>query len=381
MGQLHGIPAVLAGRKAHAIRAEQAFSHGQIAGKIVYNQDVGVRGHEADAPGATAFGFVSRCQDRGQIAHGFPVGNALDDGGGKGGTSAVFAGHCNVALHGPTQAEGYGQPQARAFNGAVALFINAAEVAKQFGHIFRFYADALVFNHEGQAYVIRGQGFAAGGKTNASLFGIFYGIAQKIKQNLFDSPDVSSHESGEARRGFHQQLQRLGDHLNTDDAESVIEHVRSGIDRISAFQAPGFDFGKIEEVVDDGQKRGPGALDARKIIQASRAAKVLSGQLAHADDRVHRRSQLVAYAGDEAGFFPGESFCRQFALAFVADDEHQADQNHQQHEKNDQHGRQEHAHKTLVDIGEDCSFRNDGHHEPSGRGYGRGIYGRVLIRN
>ncbi len=97
----------------------------------------------------------------------------------------------------------------------------------------------------------------------------------------------------------------------------------------------GLDLGEVQDVVDDRQQRLAGAADALGVLRAGRSSSsVVEQQAGQPDDAVHRRPDLVAHRGQEAGLQPGglhrgvarglEGDLGLFALGDVANAERQA---------------------------------------------------------
>jgi len=65
------------------------------------------------------------------------------------------------------------------------------------------------------------------------------------------------------------------------------------------FQSPGLDFGKIENVIDDGQQRLGRAFDAGHIIALPRVQFGVLQQLHHPQNPVHWRTDFMAHIGEK----------------------------------------------------------------------------------
>ena len=69
------------------------------------------------------------------------------------------------------------------------------------------------------------------------------------------------------------------------------------------------DFGEIENVVDNGQQRRTGIVNLADIIALFGSQIRLQTQMRETDDRVHRRTDLVAHVGEELGLRLGGILC------------------------------------------------------------------------
>ena len=61
----------------------------------------------------------------------------------------------------------------------------------------------------------------------------------------------------------------------------------------------GLDLGEIEDVVDDAEQRLRRVVDLGDVVLLPRVELRLEREIGHADDRVHRRADLVAHVGEE----------------------------------------------------------------------------------
>ena len=67
---------------------------------------------------------------------------------------------------------------------------------------------------------------------------------------------------------------------------------------------PGFDLGDVENVIDDGEQRLARGSNQLQTFALLRGELRLQRNLRQADDRVHRRANLVAHVGQELGLCP-----------------------------------------------------------------------------
>ena len=87
----------------------------------------------------------------------------------------------------------------------------------------------------------------------------------------------------------------LADHLGDVDGLVIGSHL------------PGLNFGEVEDVVDEREQVLAGAADLLQVLRHARLPvllRVLQQDLAVADDRVHRRAQLVAHVSQEGALGP-----------------------------------------------------------------------------
>ena len=86
------------------------------------------------------------------------------------------------------------------------------------------------------------------------------------------------------------------------------------------------DLREVEDVVDDGEERIGCGADGLDEVRRLRVELLVEQQAGHTDDRVHRRTNLVAHAGQELALGATGRFGRRHHLFFVSDVERSADE-------------------------------------------------------
>ena len=186
----------------------------------------------------------------------------LENFGGKGtaGTEFTLHGHGAVEQFGQTFHNG--QPQAGAFDFPQPGGIHPGKSIKQSGNGFLGDTDAGIGYGKGQIDLIFLFTFPAGyGSGNASLFGIFDSIAQKISGNLPQQRHVTVQSRRQVRGDFHMKGQSLLFAAGPADQLQHIGKLRGAIGGIMGFQFSGFDFGDIQHIVYKGQQHLSGVID------------------------------------------------------------------------------------------------------------------------
>ena len=80
-------------------------------------------------------------------------------------------------------------------------------------------------------------------------------------------------------------------------------HAGADLERLFfQFELAGFDFGKVENVVDDGQERIAAVADRFDQLALFGGQFRFQQQAGHGDDAVHRRADFVAHVGQKFGF-------------------------------------------------------------------------------
>ena len=89
-------------------------------------------------------------------------------------------------------------------------------------------------------------------------------------------------------------------------------HFRNDLAQVEVFgfhiQFAGFDLGKIEDVIDDGEQGFRRGAHRLGVIPLLRSESGVEQQGGHAEDAVHRGADLVTDVGDEFGLDSGGAF-------------------------------------------------------------------------
>ena len=167
--------------------------------------------------------------------------------------------------------------------------------------VFTADAHARISNPEVQA-VFAARKLAVNSQGYAPFGGEFDGIVHKVEQDLLEAqavaPELQRHIvaklafilkplllNGEAQRGVHE-----------------FKHVFQRIVGVFQHHLVGFDFGKIQNVVDDGQQVRGGSADFLQIVFLLVAGIGLQGQMGEADDAVHGRADFMAHVRQKFAF-------------------------------------------------------------------------------
>ena len=99
-----------------------------------------------------------------------------------------------------------------------------------------------------------------------------------------------------------------------DQGDDVVQHgLQVEFDALD-FEFAGFDFGEVQDVVDDAQQVLAGGLDFAQVIELLRAEFGFEHQVGHAQHRVHGGADFVAHVGQKVGFGAVGGFGRFFGL-------------------------------------------------------------------
>ena len=139
-------------------------------------------------------------------------------------------------------------------------------------------------------------------QAHAALGGELQRVAEQVLQDLLQALGIGDDAAAEMLVDLHLERQALRFGLVAERPRHGLEHVGEedllGVDGDGA----GFDLGEIEDVADQVQKVGAGAVDGAgelDLLGREVAFGILGELLAQDQDRVERRAQLVAHVGQE----------------------------------------------------------------------------------
>ena len=262
-----GLRASLGRIRADGCFAQQAYGNLNVHARIVHHQDPCVGRTEGfGAPlctGPIRGAFAADGADR------FRGNDGLRQDDRKDGTFSVFAFHADGSAHQIQQVMGDGQAEACAFHRAVPVQIHPLEFCEEFRDIFLPDADARIPDGDFQ------RDFSAGGvvllkaahpEGHRTFVGIFQRVAEKIGDDLAHADLVTVKGVGDGTVHIQPVLQSLFPGTEGDHAADIIQEGGELIAAFGDFHFSGFDFGEIEDIVDDGQQIGTGLFYIGRIV-------------------------------------------------------------------------------------------------------------------
>ena len=205
----------------------------------------------------------------------------------------------DAPAHGLHQALGDGQAQTRAAVLSRGGRVGLGEALEQLGALLRGHANACVAHPEVQVYsalVLTHLGHANDDLAAVRELG---GIAAQVDQHLAQPQWVADQGGGHIGGRVKQQLEAFVLGLQAEHAGQVLQHiVQMEIDCLQAHLA-GFNFGEVQDVVDDAQQDFTRAAHFFNVVALVLVQVGLQHQVAHANDGVHGRADLMAHVGQE----------------------------------------------------------------------------------
>jgi hypothetical protein len=129
-------------------------------------------------------------------------------------------------------------------------------------------------------------------------------VRQQVLQHLLQARRVRHQRSGQGVRQRHREAQVLGLGHVAERAFDVVAQVAEAVLGNVQRDGAGLDLRQVENVVDEGQQVGAGAVDRLcelHLLAGQVAFRVVAQLLRQDQERVQWRAQLVRHIGKELG--------------------------------------------------------------------------------
>ncbi len=244
---------------------------------------------------------------------------------GEGAAQARTAGHGNFPAHQRGQAFADAQPQAGAAVAFAGAAVQLGKTLKDIVQFFRRDADAAVLDREldRQCFHLPGHQLHVAlfhFYDDFAFFREFDRIAQQIGQNLPDAHRISFEQVRDFDVDLADQFDIFLFTLGRENVDAFFHQITQGEHGIADGQFAHFDFGEIEDIVDDVQQGISRLFNVSHVIVLRSGQLCGQGQLGHADDAVEGGAYLMAHVGKEAAFRGGRGlglFTRLLQFSFV----------------------------------------------------------------
>ena len=144
-----------------------------------------------------------------------------------------------------------------------------------------------------------------------SLMGELESVVGEIGQHLRKAQPVALQSVGHVRPHVEEQLKALLRGAENEQVRKIFQHFRKEKRRVFHGHAPGFDFGEVENVVEQAQQIARGLPGAFQIVALAFVHAGLEQQVGHAQNGVHRCADFVAHARQKVAFGAGGGLRRQ----------------------------------------------------------------------
>src|SRR2546421_9218036 len=145
-----------------------------------------------------------------------------------------------------------------------------------------------------------------------ALFGEFYSVVAEIDEDLTEAKRIALRMSGDCGIDVKNKFEALGSSFFRNEVADIFEDLLQIEVDVFDSKLAGFDFGEVENVIDDAEEMLTRLLNLADITFLARVEVGLEGQMGHADDGVHRSADFVTHVGEEFGFNTGCFFGRVF---------------------------------------------------------------------
>src|SRR5208283_2543197 len=160
--------------------------------------------------------------------------------------------------------------------------------------------------------------------ANFSLFSEFKRVAYQIDEHLTQARGVTAHPVGSIVRELPADVDALVSGNRREQLKGFLKAVlRRKVD-IVEMKFPGFNLGKIEDVIEEKKERFGGSVDQTKVFPLLSIQSGFGKKGRHAKDAIHRSANLVAHVGEEftfratCGFGGGFRVAEGFLFLFAA---------------------------------------------------------------
>ena len=136
---------------------------------------------------------------------------------------------------------------------------------------------------------------------NFALLGEFEGIAEQVCHDLAQTGAVSLHLLGDGLVDFCHQLQPTAGRAPGKEFSRGFDTFAQVEGDCFQLQFARFDFGEVQNVIDDSQQVVAAGADGGDELQLLFAQRGVQEQACHAHHCVHRRADFVAHIGQEFG--------------------------------------------------------------------------------
>ena len=289
-------------RDGNAAGRKLAFKDGAVDELVIDHKDALHSHRDRDSPGI--FGHRQRDLE--------PEAGALPH----------IAVHPDRPAHEFDQPTRDGQAKAGAFELAVLVILDLIELTEDVVKVFRRDADTGVLDRDMQGLRPVHDLHPDDPGQDMALFSELHRVADQVGKHLAQAPGIAD----KAGRQEHVEIDHEIDALFPRPGLEEHRHLMDRAFEIKGFgaqrQALCLDLRIIQNIVDDDQKRLTGRADGfgEKTLFIRQAG--VAQQFRHADDTVHRGTDLMAHVGKEGRFCPVGSFsrlagCVQLACVFL----------------------------------------------------------------
>ena len=271
---------------------------------VIDDEDVRVRHDERGRMHALALGHAFRIE----VADGFFRPHAQRNPRREDRAFAIGALDRDRAAHAAGEAEREREAEARALDVAVALRIEAYEVAEQPLPVLWFDADARILDpgdeqdvscwHDNALRCFLGL-CAKDGQRDTALARVFHSIRQEVHDDLLHARAIAVERGRQLRIDHDMEIEPFLFRAQAHERADALVHVREAEFRQRELHLARFDFREVEDVIDEVQQRLPGFMRTMRVGTGVFFAALAQDHLVHAEDGVDRRADFVRHVREE----------------------------------------------------------------------------------
>ena len=197
---------------------------------------------------------------------------------------------------------------------AVFFFIYPAERIKKIRDVFLFHTLAGILYRIPDKDPVDPLTFTADRESDRTLAGVFDCVIQQVYQNLLDAHLVATEHTWDGGVYVKLKLQPFFFGFNPNHVDNFRKKCAGLIRGVDDFHFSGFDFGYVQDIVDQGKQKFAGSLDIPGVLRHFLGNIAPQCDFVQPDNCIDGRSNLVAHAGKEMVFRLIEFFNLLFLL-------------------------------------------------------------------
>jgi hypothetical protein len=157
-------------------------------------------------------------------------------------------------------------------------------------------ADAGVLHFEVQLLALQ-----LGAQGDAAFFGELDRVVEQVGQHLAHAQLVAAQAGRQGRVVVDVDVQALGARVRRQGRRQLVDQRQQVVVVLFEFDRAFFQLGGVEDFVQQAQQRAAGAANRIEVAALFGRQFAVEQHVGEAEDRVHRRADLVAHVGHEAG--------------------------------------------------------------------------------
>jgi hypothetical protein len=208
----------------------------------------------------------------------------------------------NLAAHEFDQLFGDGEAESGSAVFAGGRAVDLGEGLEEVGQGFLWDSEAGVAHGEQEGDVVGGVVGAGHLDDDLALIGELEGVDDEVGQDLAKTARVPAESVGHISFNEGYQFDVFGLGAVGEDFDGGIERVAQVKIEVFEVEFTGFEFGEVEDIVDDGEQGFRAGLDGIHVALLFAIQGGVLEEGGHADDPVERRADFMADVGKKLGF-------------------------------------------------------------------------------